>query len=50
MEGRNSHSLAERQSSPADVGGRVQRLVSYFPLDHKIIDCPLLKNSDWIRK
>ncbi len=37
-------------SSHADVGGRVQRLVSYFPLDHKIIDFPLLKNSDWICK
>ena len=24
--------------------------VGGFPLDHKIIDCPLLKNSDWIRE
>lgn len=34
----------------ADVGGRLQRLVSYLPLGHKITDCPLLKNSDWIRE
>jgi hypothetical protein len=36
--------------SPVDVGRRVQRLVSYFPLAHKIFDWPLLKNSDWIRE